>query len=223
MPPELAAGIARAKGAKRSGVRLGHWLTAEQTESLLALPGLGTIKGVRDTALLSLLIGSGLRRGELTSLDFEKIQQRNGRWLVVDLVGKHGRIRTVPIPNWTYEALTRWRDAAALQDGAVFRSLSRHGHVASRRLSPQAVFTVVKFYANKLGGDVRPHDLRRTFAKLAHVGRSPLEQIQLSLGHASVVTTELYLGVRQDLCDAPCDHLGLGGPITPAVGASPAQ
>jgi tetratricopeptide (TPR) repeat protein len=53
-----------------------------------------------------------------------------------------------------------------------------------------------------------PHDLRRTFAKLAHKGRAALEQIQLSLGHASIMTTEKYLGTRQDLQDAPCDHLG---------------
>ena len=57
--------------------------------------------------------------------------------------------------------------------------------------------------------DIAPHDLRRTFAKLAHKGRAALEQIQLSLGHASIQTTERYLGVRQDLADAPCDRLGL--------------
>jgi integrase len=54
-----------------------------------------------------------------------------------------------------------------------------------------------------------PHDLRRSFAKFAHIGLAPLEQIQLSLGHASVVTTEIYLGVKQNLHDAPCDRLGL--------------
>lgn len=50
---------------------------------------------------------------------------------------------------------------------------------------------------------------RRTFAQLAHKGQAPLEQIQLSLGHASIQTTERYLGVQQDLQNAPCDHLGL--------------
>jgi integrase len=54
-----------------------------------------------------------------------------------------------------------------------------------------------------------PHDLRRTFGKLAHKGGSPLEQIQLSFGHASLTTTERYLGVRMDFADAPCDRLGL--------------
>ena len=58
-----------------------------------------------------------------------------------------------------------------------------------------------------------PNDLRRTFAILAHKGHASLEQIQFSLGHASIVTTEKYLGTkRQDLQDAPCDHLGLHRP-----------
>ncbi len=56
---------------------------------------------------------------------------------------------------------------------------------------------------------VVPHDLRRTFAKLAYKGGAALDQIQLSLGHESIQTTEAYLGVEQDLTDAPCDHLGL--------------
>jgi integrase len=66
---------------------------------------------------------------------------------------------------------------------------------------------IVKTYADH--SIVRPHDLRRSFARLAHTGQAPLEEIQLSLGHASVVTTELYLGVKQNLHDAPCDRLGI--------------
>ena len=57
--------------------------------------------------------------------------------------------------------------------------------------------------------DVAPHDLRRTYAKLAHKGGARLDQIQLSLGHASLTTTERYLGVHQDLHDAPCDYIRL--------------
>ncbi len=73
-------------------------------------------------------------------------------------------------------------------------------------MTPQAVHDVVKCYA---GGDVAAHDLRRTYAKLAHKGGAGIDQIQLSLGHASMQTTERYLGVTQDLTNAPCDHLGL--------------
>jgi len=78
LDPELAAGIARAKGAKRSGVRLGHWLTAEQAQALLAAPDLTTVKGLRDSALLALLLGAGLRRAELASINTDHIQLRDG-------------------------------------------------------------------------------------------------------------------------------------------------
>jgi integrase len=77
-------------------------------------------------------------------------------------------------------------------------------------MAAQSIFEMVKKYAAEIGlENIAPHDLRRTFAKLAHKGRAALEQIQLSLGHASIQTTERYLGVRQDLTDAPCDRLGL--------------
>ena len=76
-------------------------------------------------------------------------------------------------------------------------------------ITPQAVYLIVRGYAEQLGLPIAPHDLRRTFAQLAHRGRSPLEQIQLSLGHESILTTERYLGVRQSLTDAPCDRLGI--------------
>jgi integrase len=177
------------------------------------LPDLGTLKGTRDRAVLALLLGAGLRRSELASLDFGQIQQREGRWLLVDLDGKHGRIRSVPIPDWAYTAFVHWKEAAGITEGAVFRAVTRHGHVSRSRITPQAVFNIVKTYSQKLETDISPHDLRRSFAKLAYLGQSPLEQIQLSMGHASVITTELYLGVKQNLVDAPCDRIGLKPPF----------
>jgi site-specific recombinase XerC len=209
MAPELAAGIARARGAKHSGVRLGYWLTVEQAEQFLAVPDLTTLKGNRDSAVLAILLGAGLRRSELASLDCEHFQQRDGRWVIVNLAGKMGRIRSVPIPCWAYAAITRWKVAANITEGAVFRSVTRHGRVTPRRLSPQGVFTLAKAYGDKLRIEAGPHDMRRSFARFAHVGFAPMEQIQLSLGHASVVTKEIYLGIKQDLHDAPCDRLGL--------------
>jgi len=76
-------------------------------------------------------------------------------------------------------------------------------------MTPQAVYNVVATYATRTGLGVAAHDLRRTFAKLAHKGGAALEQIQLTLGHSSIQTTERYLGVDQDLSSAPCDVLGL--------------
>jgi integrase len=87
--------------------------------------------------------------------------------------------------------------------------VNRAGHIGTEALTPARIFQIVQAYGEAIGIKIAPHDLRRSFAKLAHKGRAGLEQIQLSLGHESILTTEKYLGVRQDLTDAPCDHLGI--------------
>jgi site-specific recombinase XerD len=211
MDPTLAHGIARCKGIKRAGVRSGNWLTRAQAEALLVAPNTTRLKGKRDRALLAVLIGCGLRRAEASALTLEHIQQRDGRWVIVDLIGKGQRIRSVPMPAWCKAVVDVWTEAAGLTAGLVFRSMNNKGELAGGPLLPQNVMDVVVHYAAKIEGlgKLAPHDLRRTFAKLAHTGHAALEQIQLSLGHASIQTTERYLGVSQDLIDAPCDHLGI--------------
>jgi integrase len=106
-------------------------------------------------------------------------------------------------------AIDQYVTAAGIAGGVLFRSVRRGDHLQEDGMTAQAIFDVVKTYAQQIGVEVRPHDLRRTFAKLAHKGNSPIEQIQLSLGHSSVQTTERYIGVQQDLHSAPCDMLGL--------------
>src|SRR3954447_18557356 len=59
-----------------------------------------TLKGKRDRAILAILLGCGLRRRELADLEFTHLQQREEHWAIVDLVGKGGHIRTVPVPEW---------------------------------------------------------------------------------------------------------------------------
>jgi len=206
---QAAVAIAKVRGPHPSGVRVGNWLTLQQAEELLALPDTATTKGKRDRAILSVLLGAGLRRSEVCNLQFEHLQQREGRWVIADLVGKHDRIRTVPVPGWCKAAIDDWAAAAQLMAGPVFRPLTKSGRLAGERLTSQSVYQIVKSYGRALDVSLAPHDCRRSFAKLAHKGRAALEQIQISLGHQSIVTTERYLGVRQDLMDAPCDHLGL--------------
>ena len=210
MQSELTSGIGRVKGIKREGVRTGNWLTVRQAETLINTPDTTTLKGRRDRALLAVMIGCGLRREETALLSVEHIQQRDARWVIVDMRGKGGRVRSVPMPSWTKAAIDEWMVAAGFTSGRVFRPVNKGDNLAGESMTAQSIFETVKKYATEIGvGNIAPHDLRRTFAKLAHKGRAALEQIQLSLGHASIQTTERYLGVRQDLTDAPCDHLGL--------------
>jgi len=205
LPPGAAEGIGRVKGVKRQGVRTGNWLPKSEAQQLLDAPDANTLKGKRDRAMLAIMLGGGLRRSEVANLTYEHIQMRDARWVIVDLIGKHNRVRTVPIPSWAKLAVDEWTTAAGLSTGPVFRAVNKGGKVAGNGMTPQAVYNAVVTYAEGLGA----HDLRRTFAKLAHKGGAPLEQIQLTLGHASIKTTEIYLGVQQDLTHAPCDVLGL--------------
>jgi len=114
LSPELAAGIRRVKGARRLGVRLGNWLTAEQARTLWQLPNAETVKGKRDRAILSILLGCGLRRRELAELTLDHLQQREDHWAVVDLIGKAGHIRTVPVPDWVKQITDEWVVAAGV-------------------------------------------------------------------------------------------------------------
>jgi integrase len=210
MDPNLASGVGRVKGIKNEGVRTGNWLTVHQAEQLISTPDIGTLKGKRDRALLAVMIGCGLRREETAVLCLEYIQQRDDRWVIVDMKGKGGRIRSVPMPSWTKVAINEWIAAAGFSSGRLFRPVNKGDKLAGESMTAQSIFEAVKKYAAAVGlHDIAPHDLRRTFAKLAHRGRAAIEQIQLSLGHKSIFTTERYLGVQQDLTDAPCDHLGL--------------
>jgi integrase len=113
------------------------------------------------------------------------------------------------MPGWAKVAIDRWAETAHLIDAHVFRPINKAGRISGDALTPQSIYHIVKHYGEQGGLDIAPHDLRRSFARLARTGHAELEQIQLSLGHGSVTTTELYLGVRQNLADAPCDHLGL--------------
>ena len=207
--PAMVAGIARVKGVAARGVRAGNWLTRAQVQELLILPDLTTPRGRRDRAILAVLVGAGLRRSEVAGLTFEHVQQREGRWVLLDLVGKGGRVRTVPIPGWVHDSIDGWAKAAGVSSGRVFRPVRKGGELWGNGLTPQAVSDVVKVYARRLAIDLAAHDLRRTFAKLAYKGGAGLDQIQLSLGHASIQTTQRYLGITQDLNKAPCDMLGL--------------
>src|SRR5450432_1695245 len=126
---DLAAGIRRVKGVKKLGVRLGNWLTAEQGQALWQAPDRDQLKGKRDRALLALLLACGLRRHELAALTFGHLQQREGHWAIVDLRGKAGHVRTIPVPDWVHCLLDDWTTAAGISTGSLFRRVSSAGKV----------------------------------------------------------------------------------------------
>jgi integrase len=210
LSPELAAGIRRVKGVRRIGVRFGNWLTAEQGKRRLAGADLDSLRGKRNHAILSMLIGCGLRRGELLGLRVESVQLREEHWVIADLLGKAGHIRTVPIPAWVKEAIDARKQASGIREGALFRSINKAGRVWGSGMTPKVLWEVVRDAAARAGIEkLAPHDLRRTCARLCRLAGGELEQIQFLLGHVSIQTTERYLGCKQKLRDAVNDRMGI--------------
>jgi len=210
LSPDLAAGIRRVKGAKKHGVRIGNWLTAEQSKFLLAAFDSEKLRDKRDYAIVAVLLGCGLRRAELAAVTVQDLQQREEHWVFADLIGKGGHIRTVPIPDWVGQALQAWTSEAAITTGPIFRAINKAGRIPAHGFTPKVIWEVVKRKALACGlSKVAPHDLRRTCARLCHLAGGELEQIQFLLGHVSVQTTERYLGCKQRLRNAVNDHIGI--------------
>lgn len=209
LDPAVAAAVERVQSVRQTGSQVGNWLTLAQAQKLIHAPSPASLNGKRDRCALALLVGCALRRGEAASLTFEHIQQREGRWAIVDLRGKRGRIRTVPVPSWVKAAIDRWAEAAGISSGRVLRAMHRNGKITHDSISGTAVLDLATRYGQEIGVALKAHDLRRTCAKLCRKAGGELEQIQFLLGHASIATTERYLGTTQDLEHAPNDRLGL--------------
>ena len=90
-----------------------------------------------------MLLGCGLRRAELSALEVEDMEVRQGHWAIVDLIGKGSRVRTVPMPMWVKEAVDRWIiEAKVAKAGSSGPSadMERHGEKASLRTSSGTSF-----------------------------------------------------------------------------------
>jgi site-specific recombinase XerD len=211
LSPDLAAGIRRVKGAKRLGVRVGNWLTAEQSKKLLAVHSGKQLQDLRNHAVLVMLLGCGLRRAELVTVKVEHFELREDHWVLADLIRKGRHMRTIPVPGWVKLTVDAWTAAADLHSGTLFRAISKAGTVHGCGFTAKVIWSIVREAASSCGiGVIAPHDLRRTCARLCHQAGGELEQIQFLLGHVSVQTTERYLGCKQRLQNAVNDQIGLG-------------
>jgi len=161
LSPDLAAGIRRVKGVRRLGVRVGNWLTAEEGKKLLDTENGDTLRSRRNRALLALLIGCGLRRAEVAALRLEDLQLREGHWVVADLRGKGGHIRTIPVPEWVKQAVDSWTLSANINANPLLRSINKAGRIWGNGFTPKVIWAVVKTKATSCGlPSVAPHDLR---------------------------------------------------------------
>src|SRR5215831_14901917 len=139
LSPDLAAGIRGVKGARRLGVRIGNWLTAEEGRRMIGSFGSSALKQRRNRAMIAVLIGCGLRRAEAAALKLEDIQIREEHWVIADLNGKGGHIRTVPVPDWVKRSIDEWAILAGINSGPLFRAINKAGRVWGNGFTPKVI------------------------------------------------------------------------------------
>jgi site-specific recombinase XerD len=170
----------------------------DQAKQLLEVPSNDTEKGLRDQALLSVLLFHGLRRAELCSLAVGDLQSRRGV-PHFRVHGKGGKIRFVPVHAGTLGKISDYLARAGHGEdskGALFRPVKNPvDGVLEKPLSGDAIFKIVRFYAMKLGLDAKAicvHGLRATAATNALDHQADIAKVQEWLGHSSISTTRLY-------------------------------
>lgn len=182
-------------------------LTPDQARALIAAPGIDTLKGLRDTAIMALMLGTGLREAEIAALEVPDLRQRLDGNLALEVRhGKGDKARLVPYGDyeWVLSYVDAWLNATGISGGPVFRgwkaAIGQDNPLANlqdRPISTRAIQKLLAEYPIMIDGElrtVRPHDLRRTYARINYDnGMAPIA-IQQNLGHASLQTTLGYIG-----------------------------
>ena len=173
------------------------FLTPEEMERLIDAVDLGKKAGLRNRAILELLYSTGLRVGELISLDRHQIDFQRREFTIR---GKGGKLRLVFLSPRCCEWLDRYLRSRDDAFSPLFISTGRTREDVSlnlgekRRLTAYTVQTVVRKAALMagIGKKVTPHVIRHSFATGLLYRGADLRAVQDMLGHASITTTQIY-------------------------------
>ena len=172
-----------------------------QVSALIQAPGIANLRGLRDTALMTLMVCTGIRAAEAAALHVEDLRQHLGGELSLRVrEGKGAKQRLVPYGplNWCLIYADAWLQQADISMGFVFRGIRRGGKtVRANGIGTWTVNDIMNSYAISIDGALRavkPHDLRRTYARNAFDYGMDLERIRQNLGHSSLQTTQTYIG-----------------------------
>lgn len=176
-------------------------LTPAQARALMRRPGIDSLKGMRDTAVITLFLCTGIREAELCSLDVSDLRHRlDGQLALYVRQGKGRKRRMIPYGelDWVLAFLEIWMINAGIETGAVFRGFYKGcKRLRSSRLTKRAIGYILDEYPITIDGELRkvqPHDLRRTYARRLYDGGMDLNRIRQNLGHTDLQTTLGYIG-----------------------------
>lgn len=197
----LEALLETIKPKRHTTKRKAIWLSDHDLGRLLAAPRGRFAK--RDRVAMALLLQTGMRRDEASRATFGDIHQQGDVWHV-HIVGKGSKARSVPIPAKLVDMLKRWQRATGAGDDDQILAKSQPGGGWVPGLSPDQLMQIVRRHGKAIGkADLAPHDLRRTCAQRWRREGVDIVTISRWLGHASVATTQRYLGDEGDNGNIP--------------------
>ena len=172
-----------------------------QVSALVQAPGITTLRGLRDTALMTLMVCTGIRAAEAAALQVDDLRQHLGGELSLRVrEGKGGKQRLIPYGplDWCLMYVDAWLRDSGIKGGHVFRGIRRGDKtVRATGIGAWTVNDIMNSYPISIEGAlclVKPHDLRRTYARNAYDFGMDLERIRQNLGHTSLGTTQTYIG-----------------------------
>jgi len=204
----------------------GRRFTLESLEKLIHSVDISNLKGLRDRAMIAVMVGAGLRVSEVANLtlrDMFLTQNERGQRGIKVRKGKHNKTRTIVLNSWNswvIQAVQIYTNALGLtlhehlgqqvfrgvkiEKRAVKRAKSRQGAAyisAGDKITPRNIESAVDTYTAEWQGqmvNVTCHDLRRTYAKICKQSGMSWEALRANMGHSSVTITEKYVGLDVD-------------------------
>ena len=222
--------ISRNPAARLRGFAVSHdsktlGLSKQQAKDLLEAVGIETLLGLRDKAMLSLMIRTGLRRMDVIGATVGSLGEHLGH-TTLTILSKGNKERAIKIPVEVSRHLDAWRSAAkeyreekagtplfcgVVKTGQGKASYYNVREQGQKPLSEKAIWKIVlgRVKAAGIGGNITPHSTRHTFITLALDGGAPLHKVQAAAGHADPRTTERYWRTKHNLDDNAVDYIRL--------------
>ena len=195
IPHEIAQAFEHIRGVKSAAlkdrIKQNARVRIEPTDmrEVCDAPSPERLIGVRDSALLATLAGSGLRVSELASLMFSQIRAKGSSYVVM-VKGKNDvEFREAPLSREAHQHIMAWINIRPISSDYIFTAFEGRGQrLTARPISVVAVWKIVRKYATAAGlTDVKPHDFRRFVG--TQLARVDIRKAQKALGHKRLETT----------------------------------
>ena len=172
--------------------KLPEVLNSYEASKLLSIPNPRYPTGLRNLAMMTVMLNIGLRVSEVSNLKPGQINLTENKLRVVN--GKGGVDRDLTIPNgYTSEVLKNWKQIRP--KGEYFFCTLKGGQVSTRYIHLAVKRYVLKAGINK---NVSPHNLRHSFSTEFYRQTKDLETLRMILGHSNILTTQIYVTLANE-------------------------